>query len=72
LENHKYEIADWDLGAGIYVDFYVLKNSMQERNAMDDSVQALTSETNSQAFPCRTVAEISITFFVSGFTRGDE
>ncbi|XP_020407007.1 nuclear pore complex protein NUP96 [Zea mays] len=37
LENHKYEIADWDLGAGIYVDFYVLKNSMQERNAMDDS-----------------------------------
>jgi hypothetical protein len=63
LENHKYEIADWDLGAGIYIDFYVLKNSMQERNAMDDSVQALTSETNSQAFPCRTVAEISITFF---------
>lgn len=37
LENHKYEIADWDLGAGIYMDFYVLKNSMQERNAMDDS-----------------------------------
>ncbi|PWZ58260.1 Nuclear pore complex protein NUP96 [Zea mays] len=37
LENHKYEIADWDLGAGIYIDFYVLKNSMQERNAMDDS-----------------------------------
>lgn len=63
LENHKYEIADWDLGAGIYIDFYVLKNSMQERNAMDDSVQALTSETNSQAFPWRTVAEISITFF---------
>lgn len=64
MENHKYEIADWDLGAGIYIDFYVLKNSMQERNAMDDSVQALTSETNSQAFPCRTVAEISITFFL--------
>ncbi|KAL5665499.1 hypothetical protein ACJX0J_025607, partial [Zea mays] len=37
LENHKYEIADWDLGVGIYIDFYVLKNSMQERNAMDDS-----------------------------------
>ncbi|KAL5652162.1 hypothetical protein ACJX0J_037620, partial [Zea mays] len=37
LENHKYEIADWDLGAGIYIDLYVLKNSMQERNATDDS-----------------------------------
>ncbi|PAN51343.1 hypothetical protein PAHAL_9G587000 [Panicum hallii] len=37
LENHKSEIADWDLGAGIYIDFYILKNSMQEESAMDDS-----------------------------------
>ncbi|RCV46332.1 hypothetical protein SETIT_9G523200v2 [Setaria italica] len=36
LENHKSEIADWDLGAGIYIDFYILKNSMQEESAMDD------------------------------------
>ncbi|CAL4920998.1 unnamed protein product [Urochloa decumbens] len=36
LENHKSEIADWDLGAGIYIDFYTLKASMQEESAMDD------------------------------------
>jgi len=43
LENHKSEIADWDLGAGIYIDFYILKNSMQEESAMDDSVWTLSS-----------------------------
>ncbi|KAL6649303.1 hypothetical protein ACP70R_013527 [Stipagrostis hirtigluma subsp. patula] len=36
LENHKSEIADWDLGAGIYIDYYILKNSMQEESTMDD------------------------------------
>ena len=45
LENHKSEIADWDLGAGIYIDFYILKNSMQEESAMDDSVWTLFSAT---------------------------
>jgi hypothetical protein len=38
LENHKSQIVDWDLGAGIYIDYYILKNSMQEESAMDDSV----------------------------------
>ncbi|KAL6645528.1 hypothetical protein ACP70R_017136 [Stipagrostis hirtigluma subsp. patula] len=38
LENHKSEIADWDLGAGIYIDYYILKNSMQEESTMDDQV----------------------------------
>ncbi|XP_062210054.1 nuclear pore complex protein NUP96 [Phragmites australis] len=37
LENHKSEIADWDLGAGIYIDYYILKNSLQQESAMDDS-----------------------------------
>ncbi|RCV23380.1 hypothetical protein SETIT_5G001700v2 [Setaria italica] len=37
LENHKSEIADWDLGAGIYIDFYMIKNSFQEESAMEDS-----------------------------------
>ncbi|CAN6321288.1 unnamed protein product [Urochloa humidicola] len=36
LENHKSEIADWDLGAGIYIDFYTLKDSMQEESVIDD------------------------------------
>uniref|UniRef100_A0A804PG92 Uncharacterized protein n=1 Tax=Zea mays TaxID=4577 RepID=A0A804PG92_MAIZE len=30
LENHKYEIADWDLGAGIYIDFYGSLEEMSE------------------------------------------
>lgn len=37
LENQKSEIADWDLGAGIYIDYYILRNSMQEESTMDDS-----------------------------------
>ncbi|KAI3930681.1 hypothetical protein MKX01_037127 [Papaver californicum] len=30
MEGHKSEIADWDLGAGIYISFYSLKSSLQE------------------------------------------
>ncbi|KAL6867200.1 hypothetical protein ACP4OV_015224 [Aristida adscensionis] len=37
LESHKSEIADWDLGAGIYIDYYILKNSMQEESTIDDA-----------------------------------
>lgn len=36
LENHKSEIADWDVGAGIYIDYFIIKNSMQEDSTMDD------------------------------------
>ncbi|KAL1551330.1 nuclear pore complex protein NUP96 [Salvia divinorum] len=32
MEDHKSVIEDWDLGAGIYISFYILKNSMQEDN----------------------------------------
>lgn len=30
MEEHKSEIADWDVGAGIFIDFYVLRSSFQE------------------------------------------
>lgn len=30
MEDHKSEIEDWDLGAGIYISFYMLKSSLQE------------------------------------------
>lgn len=30
MEAHKAEIADWDLGAGIYIDFYTIKSFLQE------------------------------------------
>ncbi|XP_077249971.1 SUPPRESSOR OF AUXIN RESISTANCE 3 [Tasmannia lanceolata] len=36
MEEHKSEIADWDLGAGIYIDFYIIKSSLQEENAMSE------------------------------------
>lgn len=38
MEEHKSEIADWDLGAGIYIDFYVLKSSLQEEDITDEPV----------------------------------
>ncbi|WVZ55633.1 hypothetical protein U9M48_006271 [Paspalum notatum var. saurae] len=47
LENHKSEIADWDLGAGLYIDFYILKNSMQEEIAMDDDSDPLEKKNES-------------------------
>lgn len=30
MEDHKSEIEDWDLGAGIYISFYLLRSSLQE------------------------------------------
>ncbi|KAL4197630.1 hypothetical protein AMTRI_Chr04g252000 [Amborella trichopoda] len=32
MEGHKSEIADWDLGAGIYIDFYLLKSLFEDEN----------------------------------------
>ncbi|KAE8662927.1 putative kinase [Hibiscus syriacus] len=32
MGNHKSEIENWDLGAGIYISFYVLRSSFQEDN----------------------------------------
>ncbi|KAH6781980.1 SUPPRESSOR OF AUXIN RESISTANCE 3 [Perilla frutescens var. frutescens] len=32
MEAYKSEIEDWDLGAGIYISFYILKSSLQEDN----------------------------------------
>jgi hypothetical protein len=55
LENHKPEIADWDIGAGIYIDYFIIKNSMQEDNAMnDDSVSILFLQNFPEDFPINT------------------
>lgn len=32
MEEHKSEIEDWDLGAGIYISFYLLISSLEEDN----------------------------------------
>ncbi|XP_010261150.1 PREDICTED: nuclear pore complex protein NUP96 [Nelumbo nucifera] len=36
MEEYKSEIADWDLGAGIYVSFYSLKDALREENTMSE------------------------------------
>lgn len=30
MDDHKSEVENWDLGAGIYVSFYLLKSSLEE------------------------------------------
>jgi nuclear pore complex protein Nup98-Nup96 len=32
MEDHKSEIENWVLGAGIYISFYLLRTSLQEDN----------------------------------------
>lgn len=39
MEEHKPEIADWDLGAGIYFDFYILRSSLKEGDIMSETVR---------------------------------
>lgn len=40
LEDHKSEIEDWDLGAGIYISFYLLRSSLQ---CDEDDINKLVS-----------------------------
>uniref|UniRef100_A0A1D1Z1U3 Nuclear pore complex protein Nup98-Nup96 n=1 Tax=Anthurium amnicola TaxID=1678845 RepID=A0A1D1Z1U3_9ARAE len=35
MEMHKSEIADWDLGAGIFIDFYTIRSSLQANTIGD-------------------------------------
>lgn len=48
MEDHKSEIANWDLGAGIYISFYSIKNSFQDdTSTMSELVRKLGSYINS-------------------------
>ncbi|KAH1047880.1 hypothetical protein J1N35_038664 [Gossypium stocksii] len=49
MENHKSEIENWDLGAGIYISFYVLRSSFQE----DNNTMAELGSLNSKIAACR-------------------
>ncbi|XP_028803122.1 nuclear pore complex protein NUP96 isoform X2 [Neltuma alba] len=42
MEGHKSEIDNWEYGAGVYVSFYLMRNSLQEGNSMTelDSLQS--------------------------------
>lgn len=44
MEDHKSEIEDWDLGAGIYISFYELKSSLQEDNDTMSEMDTLESK----------------------------
>lgn len=40
MESHKSEIENWDLGAGMYIVFYLIRSSLQEENnTMSDLVR---------------------------------
>lgn len=43
MEDHKSEIENWDLGAGIYISFYTLRSSLEED---DDTMTELVSLEN--------------------------
>lgn len=49
MEDHKSEIEDWDLGAGIYISFYLLRSSLQ---GDDDDINKLDSLESKEA-ACR-------------------
>ena len=40
MEVHKAEIPDWDLGGGIYIDYYTTKSLLQEKT-IDEQVMVL-------------------------------
>ncbi|WCJ40414.1 Nuclear pore complex protein NUP96 [Euphorbia peplus] len=44
MEDHKSEIENWDLGAGIYVSFYSLRSSLQEGNDSMSELDSLDSK----------------------------
>lgn len=37
MEEHKSEIGDWDVGAGIFIDFYAIRSSLQEDISLSES-----------------------------------
>lgn len=44
MEDHKSEIENWDLGAGIYILFYELRSSLQEDNNTMTELDSLDSK----------------------------
>lgn len=49
MEDHKSEIEDWDLGAGIYISFYLLRSSLQEDNDAMNQIDSLKNKNNACA-----------------------
>ncbi|XP_057790498.1 nuclear pore complex protein NUP96 [Salvia miltiorrhiza] len=49
MEDYKSEIEFWDLGAGIYISFYILKSSMQEDNSTMTELDTLDNKNDACA-----------------------
>ncbi|CAH9069669.1 unnamed protein product [Cuscuta europaea] len=49
MESHKEEIEDWDLGAGIYLSFYLLRSSLKEDNDTMNEVDSLENKNSACA-----------------------
>ncbi|GFP82771.1 nuclear pore complex protein nup96 [Phtheirospermum japonicum] len=49
MEDHKSEIEDWDLGAGIYISFYLLRSSFQEDNTTMTELDTLDNKNDACA-----------------------
>ncbi|RAL41394.1 hypothetical protein DM860_010188 [Cuscuta australis] len=49
MESHKAEIEDWDLGAGIYLSFYLLRSSLNEENDTMNEKDSLQNKNNACA-----------------------
>ncbi|XP_059303513.1 nuclear pore complex protein NUP96 [Lycium ferocissimum] len=49
MEDHKSEIEDWDLGAGIYISFYLLRSSLLEDSDAMNQVDSLDNKDNTCA-----------------------
>lgn len=51
MEDHKSEIENWELGAGIYISFYLMRNSLQgDTNSMTESDSLQSKNTACQEF----------------------
>ncbi|XP_058004732.1 nuclear pore complex protein NUP96 isoform X1 [Hevea brasiliensis] len=53
MEDHKSEIENWDLGAGIYISFYLIRSSLQENNNTMSELHLLQDSLENKSSTCR-------------------
>lgn len=61
LEGHLTEVEDWDLGAGIYIEFLTLKTSFLDMsNPVDGLVCVFLSQIHRRLFMCFSSAVLNL------------
>ncbi|KAK9923296.1 hypothetical protein M0R45_031724 [Rubus argutus] len=63
MEDHKSEIENWDLGAGIYISFYLTKSSLQ---GADDAMSELDSVESKNAASREFLGQLNLSLAVWG------